>query len=601
MRRILTALLLAASLLANAQIPDDYYNNASGKTGDELKVALHNIIKGHTTISYPQIWNAFWSTDNKGDGIVWDMYSDIPGGTPPYTYQLGEGQCGEYNSEGDCFNREHSWPQNWCNDGTAKTDLHHIFPTDGFVNGQRSNHPFGEVRSASWTSQNSSKLGTCKSSLGYDGTVFESIDAYKGDFARTLMYMSVRYYSEDSNWGTSDMTNKSEFLPWAIAMLMDWNEQDPVSQKEIDRNNAIYDDYQHNRNPFIDHPEYARMIWDENWQGGGSSGSNTGDGDYVKVTATPEDWSGEYLLVYEQSSTTGYIWTGVDGTNCYVSKTISNNTIADDDFITITIAPMTGGYSIKVNGGTNDGKYIYGKSNDNKILFGTDPQLNTIEYEANSIIITSNTSVLRYNTSATVFRYYKSSTYTNQQPVQLYKKTEPQAVEQSITLNAGWNWWSTCLDITLEQLEEALGSAGIGISSQNDGFVGNYSGTWTGGLQRITPSNMYKIQLNEEITITLNGTSVDPADYPITLNEGSNWIGYPVSQSMSLNEAFAGANPVNGDMVSSYNGSSQYYNGAWYGNLNTLEPGQGYIYDSKASTVKTLVFPSNDQKQLPNR
>ena len=95
--------------------------------------------------------------------------------------------------------------------------------------------------------------------------MFEPIDEYKGDFARALMYMSVRYYTEDGSWGNSDMTNKAEIKDWAINMLMRWNEQDPVSQKEIDRNNAIYDDYQHNRNPFIDHPEYARMIWDPSW------------------------------------------------------------------------------------------------------------------------------------------------------------------------------------------------------------------------------------------------------------------------------------------------------------------------------------------------
>ena len=120
------------------------------------------------------------------------------------------------------------------------------------------------MQSATWTSQNGSKLGSCKTS-GFNGTVFEPIDTYNGDFARAIMYMSVRYYSEDSGWGTSDMTTKSEIKPWAIQMLLRWNEQDPVSQKEIDRNNVIYNDYQHNRNPFIDHPEYARMIWDPTW------------------------------------------------------------------------------------------------------------------------------------------------------------------------------------------------------------------------------------------------------------------------------------------------------------------------------------------------
>ena len=256
---------LSFALMVSAQAPSDYYNSANGLTGNQLKAALHNIIKGHTTISYQQLWNAFWSTDNKGNGIVWDMYSDVPNGTPPYTYRLGEDQCGNYTAEGSCYNREHSWPQSWFNDQTTpRTDLHHIFPTDGYVNGRRSNFAYGEVGSATWTSRNGSKLGTCKTQ-GFSGTAFEPIDEYKGDLARALMYMSVRYYTEDGNWGSSDMTTKSEIKPWAIQMLMRWNEQDPVSQKEIDRNNVIYNDYQHNRNPFVDHPEYARMIWDPTW------------------------------------------------------------------------------------------------------------------------------------------------------------------------------------------------------------------------------------------------------------------------------------------------------------------------------------------------
>ena len=264
MKKILLFFVALSLSLATFAQPANYYDSANGLTGNQLKIALHNIIKGHTSISYSQIWNAYWSTDNKGNGVVWDMYSDRPDGTPAYTFYLGQDQCGSggYNGEGDCYNREHSWCQSWFNEQTVpKSDLHHIFPTDGWVNNKRSNYPFGEVRNAEWTSTNGSKLGTCKTS-GYSGKVFEPIDEYKGDFARAIMYMSVRYYGEDSGWKTSDMTNKSEIKSWAIDMLLRWNELDPVSQKEIDRNNAIYNDYQHNRNPFVDHPEYARMIWD---------------------------------------------------------------------------------------------------------------------------------------------------------------------------------------------------------------------------------------------------------------------------------------------------------------------------------------------------
>ena len=255
---------LIFALMVSAQ-PANYYNSANGLTGNQLKVALHSIVKGHTQVSYSNLWSAFWSTDNKGNGVVWDMYSDKPNGNPPYIYHLGQDQCGQYDSEGDCYNREHSWPSSWFNDQSIpRSDLHHIFPVDGYVNNKRGNNAFGEVGAVSWTSRNGSKLGTCKTS-GFSGTAFEPIDEYKGDFARALMYMSVRYYSEDGGWGSSDMTNKSEIKQWAINMLMRWNEQDPVSDKEKERNETIYNDYQHNRNPFIDHPEYARMIWDPTW------------------------------------------------------------------------------------------------------------------------------------------------------------------------------------------------------------------------------------------------------------------------------------------------------------------------------------------------
>ena len=94
--------------------------------------------------------------------------------------------------------------------------------------------------------------------------MFEPIDEYKGDIARALMYVSVRYYTEDDSWKDSDMTTKSVIKPWAITMLLRWHREDPVSQKEIDRNNAVYN-IQHNRNPFVDVPEFANRIWDPHW------------------------------------------------------------------------------------------------------------------------------------------------------------------------------------------------------------------------------------------------------------------------------------------------------------------------------------------------
>lgn len=257
------AILLGLNITLFAQIPPNYYDNAVGKRGTVMQLALHNIIKDHTAISYTQIWTSCQTTDVKANGKVWDMYSDNPGGTPPYEYTFISDQCGSYSSEGDCYNREHSFPKSWFNDGTPMiTDIFHIYPTDGKVNGYRSNYPYGEVSNPTWTSLNGSKLGP-NTSAGYSGIVFEPIDEYKGDFARTYFYMAVRYYTEDNGWQNNAAMDGSQMKPWQLNLLYQWNKQDTVSQKEIDRNNAVYG-IQHNRNPFIDYPEWIDSIWFDN-------------------------------------------------------------------------------------------------------------------------------------------------------------------------------------------------------------------------------------------------------------------------------------------------------------------------------------------------
>ncbi len=152
----------------------------------------------------------------------------------------------------------------------------------------------------------------------------------------------------------------------------------------------------------------------------------TGQNNYEKVTSSPSDWTGEYLLVYEADATTAYSWTGVDAANCYEEMTISGNSISASNAVTISIAAMEGGYSILVNGGTNNGKYIYGQSGSNTIKFGASPELNTLECESDGVKITSYTSVMRFNNASNNlrFRYFKSTSYTNQQAVQLYKKND---------------------------------------------------------------------------------------------------------------------------------------------------------------------------------
>lgn len=260
MKQSLIGLLFIANI-CTSQIPNGYYNSAAGLNSNSLKIALHNIIKNHTIVSYNNLWNAYKKTDIKANSKVWDIYSDVPGANSPYQYSFVTDQCGNYSTEGDCYNREHSWPQSWFNSLSGPvSDLFHIYPTDGKVNGVRNNYPYGNVSIASWTSMNGGKLGLC-TNAGYSQTVFEPIDAYKGDLARGYFYMSTRYYNEDSGWGSSDATNKSIILPWQLNVLLQWHHQDPVSTKEIARNDSIYYKFQNNRNPFIDNPQWADSIW----------------------------------------------------------------------------------------------------------------------------------------------------------------------------------------------------------------------------------------------------------------------------------------------------------------------------------------------------
>jgi endonuclease I len=199
----------------------------------------------------------------ENDGTVLDMYSEKPSGTDPYNYSSGSTQrCGNYSAEGDCYNREHIIPQSVFNEASPMVaDAHFITPTDGKVNGQRSNYPHGTVSTATWTSLNGSKLGSSGVS-GYTGTVFEPINEFKGDIARMYFYFATRYENTVSTYSYAmfDGSSNKVFTTAFLNMLLAWNSQDPVSAREIARNNAIYA-RQNNRNPYIDHPEYVQSIW----------------------------------------------------------------------------------------------------------------------------------------------------------------------------------------------------------------------------------------------------------------------------------------------------------------------------------------------------
>ena len=271
--RLLLILMLAMSASSYAQGPNDsgeYYKNADGQKGAALKTALYGIIYNRTERTYNDLWTDFESTDKRADGSVWDMYS----GTSHFTFGDDQDRGSGGTTEGDKYNREHSFPNSWFG-GNKNTpmyaDLHHMYPTDKLVNNKRGNNPFGETNGESYKSEGGfSKLGKCTYE-GYTGTVFEPNDEYKGDFARTYFYMVTCYEEQIPTWYTS-FTSQEGMLAtldgnaypglssWQLEMLMKWAKNDPVSEKEVNRNNAVWA-IQNNRNPFIDYPELERFVW----------------------------------------------------------------------------------------------------------------------------------------------------------------------------------------------------------------------------------------------------------------------------------------------------------------------------------------------------
>lgn len=263
-----------------AQPPANYYNNAANKNCAALKTALKTILQNSIN---PKIYSALLShnatTEIKprtvGTGsanVIFDIYSTNPNGTDPYQFTPTIDQCGSYNGEGDCYNREHSVPQSWFSNTSGQpaagpgTDFHHIYPTDGEVNARHSNHAYGEVAVASWTSLTGNKLGT-SAIAGIPGTVFEPLDSFKGDLARAFLYFVTMY--EDDMSGYNIYTDNSRAFAYNtfpsvkidyLRMMIRWHKLDPVSSKERNRNNAAYT-FQGNRNPFVDRPDWVDSVW----------------------------------------------------------------------------------------------------------------------------------------------------------------------------------------------------------------------------------------------------------------------------------------------------------------------------------------------------
>lgn len=330
--RILAAALVIALFLpggALASIPDGYYDKASGLAKERLKTALHDIIAPHRRVSsYQNLPSYFKKTDVRpGTDFWWDMYSDMD---VPVNITFGT-----------YMNREHSFPKSWWGGSTtvaAYTDLFHLYPAEAAANQAKSNWPLGMVRGKPSFDNDVVKVGAGVESGGAD-KVFEPADEYKGDFARTYFYFVTAY--QDLQWKYKYMVTDGAYptlQSWAIEMLLEWHRDDPVSEKELRRNEAVYA-IQTNRNPFIDYPELAEYIWGDKMgqtfvpdAGSGPSGepelSSPAAGDAVEFGDVALGHSGEYALLFKGSGLTGELELSVIG--------------ADRDLFTLSSATVGG-------------------------------------------------------------------------------------------------------------------------------------------------------------------------------------------------------------------------------------------------------------------
>lgn len=258
MKKLLLTLLgaVVAAPAVMAQAPAGYYNSLEGKSDAQLKTAIYDIVRNFNSVSsYTALPDYFKVTDvYPGTSYWWDMYSDMHVDTSI--------RFGQY------MNREHSFPKSWWGGKEsvkAYTDLNHLYPGEAAANQKKSNWPLGEVdlNSNPWTNGVTS-VGTPRTGIGGSAQkVFEPADEYKGDFARTYFYMVTCY--QDYTWDTRYMWMLQQntyptLQGWAVDMLLRWSREDPVSEKETNRNNAVFR-FQSNRNPFIDHPELIEYIW----------------------------------------------------------------------------------------------------------------------------------------------------------------------------------------------------------------------------------------------------------------------------------------------------------------------------------------------------
>lgn len=299
--------LLSLSVFAESLTPG-FYNSANGLKDGALKDALKTLIRDHTAIPYgsgaSSTWGVFFYSDRNDEGYMMDMYCD------DWSYVSNPGDVA-----GGC-NIEHSFAKSWWggDKNDAYKDCYHLNPSNSTANSARSNYPLGVPESNLKDNTGSLKVGKMHHpTKDVDFWVFEPKDEYKGDFARAYFYMATCYghwsngeiddvLSQYNGWRVDNAQvgskyamqndNYLEFQPWEQEILIQWHRQDPVSEKEIKRMDAV-SNFQHNRNPFIDYPYLAEFIWGEKAGEALDMSKLVASSDATFVPGVSNGWNGE--------------------------------------------------------------------------------------------------------------------------------------------------------------------------------------------------------------------------------------------------------------------------------------------------------------------
>lgn len=336
MKKTLLSLLLTLLVVtARAEYPAGYYDAMDGQKKESLKSAARKCVESHRELIYrdlPDYWvkSDIYPELYNGLRRWWEMYSNN-------IYLIDESQTGKQSFSSNKMQREHAVPKSWWKKGDdveytpAYTDMWNLYPSDGSANQAKLNYPLGIVKNASFDN-GMSKVGTPVDGLGGGcSKVFEPGDEYKGDFARAFFYMATVY--DDLPWKYTYMFQQNTWptlSPWAADMLLDWAHKDPVSRKEIDRNDAV-EECQGNRNPYIDFPGLAEYIW----------GDRTADIFYIDE----QENASVNSPTNDKTDAQGYIITDIYGRVVITSK----EKVCDSD----TFRGLSTGIYVLISGGTS--------------------------------------------------------------------------------------------------------------------------------------------------------------------------------------------------------------------------------------------------------